>query len=115
MKLKFKLILLLFITNMYASVEAGKEVYLINCANCHSINMSGSLGKDFNLVSYTRTKEEIKIYIKKPGMVFRSFGYPANAMPTLPLDNKEIQDIADYIDSLQPFKKWMIKSNKKKI
>ncbi len=109
MKLKLYVILFLVVTNMYASVEAGKNVYLTNCANCHSLNMSGSLGKDFNIVSYTRTKEEVKIYVKKPGMVFRSFGYPANAMPKLPLDDKEIQDVADYIDSLQPFKKWMKK------
>ena len=111
MKLKLNFVLLLLVTNIYASVEAGKEVYLINCANCHSNNMRSGLGKDFNLVSYTRTKEEIKAYVKTPGLVFRSFGYPANAMPTLPLDDKEIQDVADYIDSLQPFKKWMIKKN----
>ncbi len=110
MKLNF--ILLLIVTNIYASVEAGKEIYLINCANCHSINMSGSLGKDFNLVSYTRTKEEVKVYVEKPGMVFRSFGYPANAMPKLPLTKEEIEDVADYIDSLQPFKKWMVKPHK---
>lgn len=109
MNFKLFYMLLLVVTNIYASVEAGKEVYLVNCANCHSLNMSGSLGQDFNIVSYTRTKEEIKAYIKTPGLVFRSFGYPANAMPTLPLDDKEIQDVADYIDSLQPFKKWMKK------
>ncbi len=112
MKLKYSLMLLLLVTNIYASVEAGKDVYLTNCANCHSNNMRNSLGKDFNLVSYTRTKEEVKVYVEKPGMVFRSFGYPANAMPKLPLSKEEIQDVADYIDSLQPFKKWMVKPHK---
>ncbi len=119
MKLKYSLILLLLVTNIYASVEAGKDVYTTNCATCHSTNMSGSLGKDFNLVSYTRTKEDIKVYVKKPGMTFRSFGYSANAMPKLPLSEDEIEDVADYIDSLQPFKKWMVKpynnENKKNI
>jgi len=109
MKLKYSLILLLLVTNIYASVKAGKEIYLIHCANCHSNNMRSGLGKDFNIVSYTRTKEEIIDYVTKPGMVFRKFGYPANAMPTLPLTKKEIKDVADYIDSLQPFKKWMKK------
>jgi len=108
-KLKINFILLLLVTNIYASIEAGKEVYLVNCAACHSLNMSGSLGKDFNIVSYNRNKEEVKAYIKNPGLVFRSFGYPANAMPTLPLDDDEVQNVADYIDSLQPFKKWMKK------
>jgi mono/diheme cytochrome c family protein len=110
MKIKLSFILLLLATNIYADIKAGKEVYLVNCANCHSINMSGSLGKDFNIVSYTRTKEEIIAYATKPELVFRSFGYPANAMPTLPLDEEEIKNVADYIDSLQPFKKWMKKS-----
>ena len=109
MKIKLSFILLLLATNINADIKAGRDVYLINCANCHSINMSGSLGKDFNIVSYNRTIEEIKTYVKKPDMVFRSFGYPANAMPTLPLDREEIQNVAEYIDSLQPFKKWMKK------
>ncbi len=34
-------------------------------------------------------------------------------MPTLPLSGKELDDIADFIDSLQPFKKWMIKNKTK--
>jgi len=33
-------------------------------------------------------------------------------MPTLPLEDKEIKDVADYISSLQPFKIWMKKSKK---
>ena len=72
--------------------------------------MTNTFGKDFNIVSYSRTKEEIKDYVKRPGMIFRKFGYVANAMPTLPLTQDEIQDVADYIDSLQPFKKWMKKT-----
>ena len=71
--------------------------------------MKGGLGKDFNLVSYTRTKEQIKSYIMYPGKVFKDFGYTANAMPTLPLNDEQIKDVANYIDSLQPFKKWMTK------
>ncbi len=111
MKLKINFILLLLVTNIYADITAGKDIYFVNCANCHSINMSGSLGKDFNIVSYTRTKEEVIDYVTKPGLVYRKFGYSSNAMPTLPLSEKEKKDIADYIDSLQPFKKWMVKKN----
>jgi cytochrome c6 len=110
MRIKLSLILLLLATNIYANIKDGKDVYLTNCANCHSTNMKGGLGRDFNLVSYTRTKEEIIAYTTNPGMVFRSFGYPANAMPTLPLTKEEIKNVADYIDSLQPFKKWMVKT-----
>ena len=109
MKFKIWIGTLLFITNIYADIKSGKNIYLINCANCHSINMSGSMGRDFNLVSYTRTKKNIINYATRPGMMFRKFGYTANAMPTLPLSPKEINDVADYIDSLQPFKKWMKK------
>jgi len=35
-------------------------------------------------------------------------------MPTLPLDEQEFKDVADYISSLQPFKKWMIKKKTEK-
>jgi mono/diheme cytochrome c family protein len=67
------------------------------------------MGPDFNLVSYTRTKAEIKQYAKDPYSLYEKFGYSANAMPTLPLEEEELNDVADYISSLQPFKKWMIK------
>ncbi|RLA82823.1 MAG: cytochrome c [Epsilonproteobacteria bacterium] len=109
MKNNLILILLLLVTNIYASVDDGKQVYLVHCASCHSISMSGGDGKDFNLVSYERTKDEIKSYTMQPNNLYKSFGYSANAMPTLPLTGNEIEDIADYIDSLQPFKKVMIK------
>ena len=110
MSKKIVLSYFIFIIDMYADVQAGKDVYLINCANCHSINMSGSLGKDFNLVSYTRTKEDIMNYASQPEIFFKKFGYSANAMPRLPLTGKELKDVADYINSLQPFKKWMKKN-----
>jgi mono/diheme cytochrome c family protein len=109
MKLKILIITLFMCTNIYASIQKGKEVYLINCASCHSVTMQGSFGKDFNLVSYTRTKQEIIDYAQNPAMNFKKFGYSANAMPTLPLTQDELEDVAQYIDSLQPFKKWMIK------
>ena len=67
------------------------------------------MGLDFNIVSYTRSKEEIIAYITRPGRLFREFGYVANAIPTLPMDKEELRDVADYIDSLQPYKKWMKK------
>ncbi len=112
LKFKYSLLLLLLLTNIYADKIAGKVVYQEYCSICHSLNMSGSLGKDFNIVSYTRTKEEVMIYTTNPKLVFKSFGYTANAMPTFPLTQKEVNDVADYIDSLQPFKKWMKKTNK---
>jgi mono/diheme cytochrome c family protein len=67
------------------------------------------MGPDFNLVSYTKTKESIAAYAKDPYSLYEKFGYSANAMPTLPLEDEEFKDVADYISSLQPFKKWMIK------
>ncbi len=91
------------------SVKNGKTVYEVNCANCHSINMSGGMGKDFNLVSYERTKEEIKTYAQNPSGNFRKFGYSSNAMPQFNITDEEAHDVAEYIDSLQPFKKWMKK------
>lgn len=109
MKYIFIAIVTFISSNLFADIKKGKKVYLENCATCHSIKMTGSMGKDFNLVSYTRTKEEVIEYSSRPGMVFRKFGYVANAMPTLPLHKDELKDVADYIDSLQPFKKWMVK------
>ena len=59
--------------------------------------------------NYTRKKQEIYNYAKDPYEYYKEFGYSANAMPTLPLEEQELKDVADYIDSLQPFKKWMKK------
>jgi len=108
MKIKILLFTLLMV-NLYANKTEGRNVYLVNCAACHSITMQGSVGKDFNLVSYTRTKKDIMHYASDPQTYFRKFGYTANAMPTLPLTQQEIEDVADYISSLQPFKEWMVK------
>ena len=94
---------------LIADIEAGKKVYKENCAICHSINGGGGLGPDFNMVAYIRHKEEIANYAKDPYSMNKAFGYTANAMPTLPLEDQQFKDVADYISSLQPFKKWMIK------
>ena len=100
---------LLTATTLMADVEAGKKVYKENCEICHTVNGGSALGPDFNMVSYTRHKEEIAAYAKDPYSLFKAFGHSANAMPTLPLEDKQFEDVADYISSLQPFKKWMIK------
>ncbi|SHO80594.1 Cytochrome C553 (soluble cytochrome f) [hydrothermal vent metagenome] len=102
-------IAILTTTNLMANIVAGEKVYRANCAICHTINGGRALGKDFNIVSYTRRKNEIEKYVKDPYSNFKEFGYSANAMPTLPLEEQEIKDVADYISSLQPFKKWMKK------
>jgi mono/diheme cytochrome c family protein len=96
-------------THLLADVEKGKAVYAANCAICHTVNGGNALGPDFNIVAYTKTKEEIAAYAKNPYSLYEKFGYSANAMPTLPLEDEEFKDVADYISSLQPFKKWMIK------
>ncbi len=106
------LLALLIGTNLLANVKSGKAVFAANCATCHKVNGGSALGPDMNIVSYTRTKEDIETYSKDPYSVYERFGYSANAMPTLPLEDQEFKDVADYIDSLQPFKKWM---KKKKI
>ncbi len=104
------LLLVLFCTtHLFADVQKGKAVYAANCAICHTVNGGRAMGPDFNMVSYTRTKEEIANYARDPYSFYEKFGYSANAMPTLPLEESEFQDVADYISSLQPFKKWMIK------
>ena len=103
------LLTLLTSTHLLADIEKGKAVYTANCAICHTINGGKALGPDFNIVSYTRTKEEIASYAKDPYSLYEKFGYNANAMPTLPLEDEEFKNVADYISSLQPFKKWMIK------
>ena len=95
--------------NLFADIENGKKLHLANCAICHTTNGGMAFGKDFNIVSYTRKKEDIKAYMKDPYENFKRFGYDANAMPTLPLKENEIEDIADYIDSLQTFKVCMKK------
>ena len=66
------------------------------------------------MVSYTRKKEDIETYAKDPYSLYEKFGYSANAMPTLPLNDQQFKDVADYISSLQPFKKWMIKKKPSK-
>jgi len=105
------IILLVFLTttHLLADAEAGKKIYAAYCAICHTVNGGEAMGPDFNMVSYTRKKKEIENYTREPYEFYKAFGYSANAMPTLPLEDQEFKDVADYIDSLQPFKKWMKK------
>lgn len=105
-------IYLTFITMLSADAGKGRAVYLANCAICHTIDGRGGLGPDFNMVSYTRHKEDIAAYAKDPYAHYSEFGYSANAMPTLPLEAEEFTDVADYISTLVSFKKWMIKKKK---
>ena len=107
-------IVVLGATVSMADVMAGEKVYKANCAMCHTVNGGEALGPDFNIVSYRRKKEKIAQYARDPYSLYKEFGYSANAMPTLPLEEQEIEDVADYISSLQPFKEWMKKSNKDK-
>ena len=106
MKTIIVMFMLLFKISIFASAEKGKELYISNCAICHTVNGGNAFGKDFNIVSYTRKKEAIKAYIKDPYENFKRFGYSANAMPTLPLKESEINDIADYIDSFNNHLKY---------
>jgi len=108
MKKLLILVTLLTASNLMADVKAGEKVYVENCAICHTINGGNALGPDFNIVAYSRHKEEIEQYAKDPYSLYKKFGYSANAMPTLPLEDKQFKDVAEYISSLQPFKKWMI-------
>ncbi|SFV58245.1 Cytochrome C553 (soluble cytochrome f) [hydrothermal vent metagenome] len=107
-------ITLLTATTLVADVQAGEKVYKENCAICHTVNGGKALGPDFNMVAYSRHKEDIEKYAKDPYSMYKSFGYSANAMPTLPLEDQQFKDVADYISSLQPFKKWMIKKKPSK-
>ena len=114
MKTLIMAILLFATTNLIADIKAGEQVYKANCAICHTINGGSALGPDFNMVSYTRKTTKIEEYAKDPDSLYKEFGYSANAMPTLPLKDQEFKDVAEYISSLQPFKKWMIKKKTKK-
>ena len=106
---------LLTATNLMADIEAGEKVFKANCVICHSINGGfGGMGPDLNIVAYTRKTALIEQYAKDPDSLYKSFGYSANAMPTLPLEDQEFKDVAEYISSLQPFKQWMIKKTPSK-
>lgn len=85
-------------------ITSGERIYKITCSNCHSIKMTGGLGRDFNLVSYTRTKEQIRLQVSNPSKGAFALGYKANAMPKFNLSDKEVEDVVSYIDSLQPIK-----------
>jgi mono/diheme cytochrome c family protein len=103
------LIMIFTSLDLTADIIKGEQIYKENCAICHTINGRGGMGKDFNIVSYTRTQAKIEQYVKKPFKMYKEFGYSANAMPTLPLTKQNIKDVAQYISSLQPFKIWMKK------
>jgi mono/diheme cytochrome c family protein len=51
------LLTLLVTTHLFADVKKGKAIYAANCAICHTVNGGRAMGPDFNIVSYTRTKE----------------------------------------------------------
>jgi mono/diheme cytochrome c family protein len=110
MKKSIILSVLLVATFSSADEQRGEGIYKANCAICHTIDGRGGMGKDFNIVSYTRTKEEIVSYAKDPYSLYKKFGYSANAMPTLPLEDRDFKDVADYISSLVKFKRWMKKA-----
>jgi mono/diheme cytochrome c family protein len=107
--MKKRLLCLFAVSLCFADTENGFKVYEANCAGCHSVKMEGGMGRDFNLVSYDRRKEQIIRYISEPNSTFREFGYSSNAMPKIAIKPEDINDVADYIDSLQKFKKWMKK------
>jgi len=115
MKKGLFLSLIVFVTqSSFANIENGKKIYKAYCAICHTVDnrASGSMGPDFNMVSYKRKKFEIMAYVRTPDVYYKEFGYSANAMPSIDLTNQELEDVAEYISSLQPFKKWMIKKKK---
>ena len=114
MKKIIPIALMLLTQHILADTEKGKAVYNAYCVICHTVDnrASGSMGPDFNLVSYKRRKHEIMAYVRTPEVYFKEFGYSANAMPSIDINDKELEDVADYISSLQPFKKWMIKKKK---
>lgn len=85
-------------------IKNGEKIYKSTCSNCHSIHMTGGLGRDFNLVSYNRTKEQIILQISDPAIGAFALGYTANAMPKFDLTKQQIEDVASFIDSLQPIK-----------
>jgi len=99
--------LFIMFISLNADIIKGEEVYAQNCAICHRIDMRGGMGKDFNIVSYTRKREDIIRYVTNPSKMYKEFGYSANAMPKLPLNEDEIKNVAEFIDSLQTFKRWM--------
>lgn len=106
------IILFLFVITIFAKendIKKGKNLFNGNCAICHSINGRELMGPDLNLTSYTKTKKQIKNYISEPSKYFKQWGYTANAMPELPISEEDKDFIVNYIDSLQPFKKWMKK------
>lgn len=103
------LLTLLAAINVSADVQAGEKVYKENCAICHTVNGGAAMGPDFNVVAYKRRTAEIEYYAKDPYSLAETFGYSANAMPTLPLEDEQFKDVAEYISSLQPFKEWMKK------
>jgi len=109
MKNKILILLILSALTLSADIDNGKDVYAQNCVFCHSVNMGTGMGPDFNMVSYTRKKDEIVKYISSPSTMYRKFGYSSNAMPELRIPPQDIDDVAEYIDSLQSFKIWMKK------
>ena len=109
MKNKILILVLLSGLTLSADIDNGKDVYAQICANCHSVNMGTGMGPDLNMVSYRRKKEDISKYITSPSSMYRKFGYSSNAMPQLPIPPQDVEDVVEYIDSLQPFKIWMKK------
>lgn len=108
--MKKGLLWMVFVSLVSADIQNGIQVYKTHCAGCHSITMSGGMGRDFNLVSYERKKEDIFLYIVDPAGNYTRFGYSSNAMPKIAIKPEEASDVAEYIDSLQKFKKWMKKN-----
>jgi len=99
-----------FIFGLETNNHIGKPIFDNNCVFCHPLNGKGGMGVDINIVSYERTYDEIYSYIQSPGTNFRKRGYKSSGMPEFRLTPTELKDVSDYVWSLQPFKKSMLKN-----
>ena len=78
------------------SVEAGAELAARWCAACHVVSQSGA-GTDaapsFTDIAKRRTNAEIRAFLAQPHAI---------PMRGFTLTTREIEDVAAYIDTLEP-------------
>lgn len=73
----------------------GQSTYLVQCSPCHGVDAEGIEGKAQDLTK--RIAKEQVVYVIKNGSASLKTAYPAGMPPMMLTDDKDINEVADYI------------------
>jgi mono/diheme cytochrome c family protein len=92
------IISLIFITNLFGSLNTAQDVFKTYCWGCHH-QTSMAFGPSFSQIANSRTKDQIITHISSPKSDYKQLGYKRTVMPSFgtTLNKKELDLIVEYI------------------